>query len=203
MILSGVMMLRHLGEFEAADLIDRAVMYTLAEGKARTRDVVGDVGAAGTSAYTETVLSNFGKALPEGFVKPRAFKPIQMPKFSSDMGQVTAKDRQTVGLDVFVETRSTPAELGAQLEKLVDGLPIKLKMVSNRGTQVYPVTGGTPDTVDQYRCRFMLTQPSDRVADETVHQLLSRVSSVYRWMHVEKLQTFDGQPGFTKAQGED
>ncbi len=33
--------------------------------------------------------------------------------------------------------------------------------------------------------------------------LLSKVGSQFHWMHVEKLQEFDGQPGFTKAQGED
>jgi isocitrate dehydrogenase len=32
--------------------------------------------------------------------------------------------------------------------------------------------------------------------------LLSRIGAVHRWMHVEKLQEFEGVAGFTKAQGE-
>ena len=32
---------------------------------------------------------------------------------------------------------------------------------------------------------------------------LLRVSSVVRWAHLEKLQEFDGAPGYTKSQGED
>jgi isocitrate dehydrogenase len=33
--------------------------------------------------------------------------------------------------------------------------------------------------------------------------LLGRIAGKYRWVHVEKLQEFDGHPGYTKAQGED
>jgi len=35
-----------------------------------------------------------------------------------------------------------------------------------------------------------------------VHQLLTRISSRHRWMHIEKLQEFDGELGFTRDQGE-
>jgi isocitrate dehydrogenase len=39
--------------------------------------------------------------------------------------------------------------------------------------------------------------------DEDVHQLLVRISSRHTWMHIEKLQEFDGELGFTRDQGED
>jgi isocitrate dehydrogenase (NAD+) len=42
LILSSVMMLRHLGEDEAADRIDRAIEMVLAEGRVRTPDLGGD-----------------------------------------------------------------------------------------------------------------------------------------------------------------
>jgi isocitrate dehydrogenase (NAD+) len=42
LILSAVLMLRHMGEMEAASRIERAVMAMLAEGKVRTRDLGGN-----------------------------------------------------------------------------------------------------------------------------------------------------------------
>ncbi|MGE0882647.1 MAG: isocitrate dehydrogenase (NAD(+)) [Blastocatellales bacterium] len=52
---SGIMMLRHLGEREAADLIERAMILTLAEHNVRTRDLGG---TASTTEYTEAIVTS-------------------------------------------------------------------------------------------------------------------------------------------------
>jgi isocitrate dehydrogenase (NAD+) len=52
---TAIMMLRHLGERSAADLIARAMIHTLAEKKVRTRDLGG---TASTTEYTETVVAS-------------------------------------------------------------------------------------------------------------------------------------------------
>ncbi|HEX5083386.1 MAG TPA: isocitrate dehydrogenase (NAD(+)) [Blastocatellia bacterium] len=52
---SAIMMLRHLNEREAADLIERAMIHTLAVKKARTRDLGG---TASTTEYTEAVVAS-------------------------------------------------------------------------------------------------------------------------------------------------
>jgi isocitrate dehydrogenase len=59
------------------------------------------------------------------------------------------------------------------------------------------------DCVDHYRCRLLLRSTEASASDPEILDLLSRVGSAFRWVHVEKLQEFDGEPGFTKAQGED
>ena len=41
------------------------------------------------------------------------------------------------------------------------------------------------------------------VADAAIFALLPKLAAVAKWAHIEKLQEFDGQPSFTKAQGED
>ena len=53
-ILSGVLMLRHIGENAAADRIDAALTKVLAEKKHVTRDLGGD---AGTKRFTEAIIS--------------------------------------------------------------------------------------------------------------------------------------------------
>ncbi|QGU95610.1 NAD-dependent isocitrate dehydrogenase [Clostridium bovifaecis] len=54
-ILTGVMMLRHLGEFEAAERIDNALARVLSEGKAVTSDLGGNTK---TTEFAEEIIKN-------------------------------------------------------------------------------------------------------------------------------------------------
>ena len=59
MMLSGVMMLRHLGETEAADRLENAVAGVIAEGKSVTYDMKptrDDPSAVGTSQVADAVI---------------------------------------------------------------------------------------------------------------------------------------------------
>jgi isocitrate dehydrogenase len=200
-ILSGVMMLRHLGEFEAAAKIENSVLYTWEDGRARTRDVVGEVGAASTSAFTEAIINNFGKK--PSTVPLRDHKPLKMPVLSGKIDPVQVKQRRVVGLDLFVESALQPEALGPSMEKLGEGTALKLKMISNRGTRVYPSTGTITDCVDQYRCRFVARAQGADLSDAEIMKLVTQVMPNHKWVHLEKLQEFDGAMAYTKAQGED
>lgn len=60
MMLSGVMMLRHLGERDAADSLERAISAVIAEGKVVTHDLQGsanDRAAAGTQEVADAVIA--------------------------------------------------------------------------------------------------------------------------------------------------
>ena len=201
MILSGVMMLRHIGEFGAASAIEHAIMVTLEDGTAMTRDVVGDELAAGTTAYTDAIIANLGRESAAWSV--REYRPIVLPRVTSSPVDVTVAERRVVGADVFVESGAEALELGPSLERLSEGSALKLKMISSRGTKVYPSMGAITDSVDHWRCRFVAREGVDDIDDEDVLDLIRRVASEHRWMHIEKLQEFDGEPVFTKAQGED
>jgi isocitrate dehydrogenase len=199
-ILSAVMMLRHLGEFEAAARIEQAVLVTLESG-VLTRDVAGDAGAASTSAYTDAVIANLGRQSANWRV--RAHQPIRLPQVPQAPDLVRPSARRVVGLDIFVESALSPEELGRSLEDLAATTGLRLKMVSNRGTKVYPAVGAMTDCVDHWRCRFVARDALADVGDAEAFDLLRRVAARHRWMHVEKLSEFDGQPGYTRAQGED
>lgn len=198
-ILSAVMMLRHLGEFDAAATIENAVMVTWEEGKFRTRDVVGDELACSTTEYTDAVISNFGKASAAYAI--RDVKPITLPTFSAERDIVKVSSRRVAGVDIFVETALGPIDLGTTIERLTAGSAATLKMISNRGTRVYPPTGTITDCTDQYRCRFMKAEGN--LTDAEILDLMSKIATEIRWAHIEKLQEFDGAAGWTKAQGED
>ncbi len=63
MMLSGVLMLRHLGERDAADRLERAIADTIAEGKDVTYDLKperDDPTAVGTSEMTDAIVRRLG-----------------------------------------------------------------------------------------------------------------------------------------------
>jgi isocitrate dehydrogenase (NAD+) len=57
LILSGVLMLRHLGEQEAAERVETALREVIAEGKRTTYDLGGD---AGTRAFADAIIERLG-----------------------------------------------------------------------------------------------------------------------------------------------
>ncbi|MEM8835699.1 MAG: NADP-dependent isocitrate dehydrogenase [Planctomycetota bacterium] len=201
MLLSGVMMLRHLGHFEQAQQIELAIMYTLEHGQKLTVDLVGDVNPASTDEYTDEVINNLGKA-PHNW-QPRAYKPLHIPPSEPGTGVVAVKERREMGFDLFIEEDCTPEEIGGSLDALVEGSPVRLKMISNRGTQVYPATADQrTDCVDHWRCRFVLRDENATLSDGHIIDTLNRVGPKHRWMHIEKLEIIDGAAAYSKAQGE-
>ena len=198
-LLSGTMMLRHLDEFAAAQAIENALMVTLEE-RVYTRDV-SPSGSVSTTAFTDHIIQNLGKRSARWHTRDHT--PLQVKPLDVARDYVRPKARRTVGADVFVESPLAPEQLGKSLESLAEGSALRLKMISNRGTMVYPTTGGMTDCVDHWRCRFVLRDGASRLDDKSLLDLVNRVSAMYRWMHVEKLEEFDGEAGYTRAQGED
>ena len=199
-VLSAVMMLRHLGELEAAQRVEDAITTTLEQG-IYTRDVRVE-GSVTTSAYTDAVIGNLGQR-PQQAAPARQHRPLQLPEIAAKPDYVHAAKRRTVGADIFVESPDTPEALGRSLEALAESTQLRLKMISNRGTKVYPAAGAITDCVDHWRCRFVLRDQESELSDEVLIDLLHRVKSRHRWMHIEKLSEFDGALGYTRAQGED
>ncbi len=200
-ILTGVLMLRHIGQLEAAQKIEHAVLATLEEGKVKTGDVVGYDKCTSTSAYTDEIIKNLGKRSAKFQV--RDYKPIRLPELPAGPGFVKARSVRIAGFDYFCQSFLLPDRLGPTVERAIEGSPVKLKMISNRGTKVYPSAGAITDCNDQYRCRLMARDPGADLSDSDIIDVLQRLGSTVRWMHLEKLQEIDGEAGFTKAQGED
>jgi isocitrate dehydrogenase len=73
-------------------------------------------------------------------------------------------------------------------------------MITNRGAIVFPSSGRRVSLVDHYRCRFVLRDGVTRLGDEEILSLLAALSHSHRWMHVEKLQEFDGEAAYSKSQ---
>jgi isocitrate dehydrogenase len=146
------------------------------------------------------VIANLGKGVP---TRPhREYRPLKVPPRTVEVQSVTVSARRVVGVDVFVESTLMPADLGERLEADSHESQLRLLMISNRGTLVYPGNGAPVGLVDHYRCRFVGRDPAAEVGDDAILELLRRVGSNHRWMHIEKLQQFEGSDAFSKSQGQ-
>lgn len=198
-LLSGVMMLRYLNEFEAASAVENALLVTLEAG-IRTRDIAGDQGAVSTTAFTDAVISNLGRK--SSFWPERTYKSLKMPHVSRQPNLVKAEGK-VIGLDVFIESSLQADELGKSVEALVADTPVELRTISNRGVKVYPVGDTQPDVVDHWSCRLILRNPNETLTNTQVCTILEKIGAKHRWMHIEMLNVYNGNNAFSKAQGED
>jgi isocitrate dehydrogenase len=195
MLLSGMMMLRFLNEFKAADIIEEALFYTLQEGKVMPRDVVGEEKGCKTSAFGNAVIENMGKKCDAW--TGRDYKSLNRDVMKTLKAPVVPSEK-LVGVDIFIESSGDIKAFGDDLSTKAQKVGFTLKVVACRGSQVYPSTGTTPQLVPHLQCRFM---KNGDMSDEDVMVLLNHLSP-YRWMHIEKLRTFDEKMGFSKFQGE-
>ncbi len=196
MILSAVLMLRHLGLLDEAAAVENAVMTTLADG-IHTRDVRED-DSVSTTAYTDAIIGNLGRSVPEWQARP--VKRIVMPTPDPSPALVHPERIELVGVDVFFQTLEAPAVVGERARDLAQGMALELKMVECRGTQVWPATGAELDPTDVMRARYITRD--DALDDSAILDLLARFGEHFTWVHIEKLRTFDGENSFSRAQGE-
>ncbi|MFN0148548.1 MAG: NADP-dependent isocitrate dehydrogenase [Dehalococcoidia bacterium] len=201
LFLGAVMMLVHIGQADIATRAHNAWLSAIEDG-IHTYDIYDATASTrkvGTKEFARAVIERLGKApqtlqpalYADGarFVPP-ALKPRPQAK------------KATVGIDVFVHAAGTTADaLAARLQPCqADGLA--LTMVSNRGVKVWP--GGIPETfcTDHWRCRF-LVQGQEATDHRAIVALLDRVAGAgLDFIKTEHLCTFDGEPGYSKGQGE-
>jgi NAD-dependent isocitrate dehydrogenase len=191
LLLSSFQMLQHLGLHITKTRIEKALIQTLKDG-IKTGDLGGK---SNTKEFTKAIISNIDPAVDNEFNNPT---PVRIT--SSLLKTYKEVEEYCHGVDVFVEN---PIGIPNMPEK-VDHL--KLKMISNRGTKVYP--GDIPKIwlVDHHRCRYVATDENGKylnIGDEEIFNLIREISFAgIKWMHIEKLQLFDGELGYSKAQGE-
>jgi len=95
-----------------------------------------------------------------------------------------------------------PQELAALVAKQAgDGL--KLEMIDNRGTMVWPAGLAAAETfcTDSFRCRFVSDNgPADK---DKMWALLKRISDAgVDIVMTSSLRTYDGVAGYSLAQGQ-
>jgi len=208
LILSSVMMLRHLGEEAAASLVENAVYVTLEDGKAVTVDVARQAGdveeSASTTGYTDAIIGNLGRKPAMDYRRARVERSGPPPTTPSrwSYGPNVGETRSTlVGVDIYLESDETPEALGLGLSALAEP-EFQLQLISSRGTVVWPAGSANADPVGWWRSRFMPLDDATDIDDQAITRLLDRIALAYRWVSVEKLRRYGTEEGFTRAQGQ-
>lgn len=193
LLLAAVHLLRQLGEGDAAEAVEHAVVLTLDQG-IRTPDVPGRGTPVGTAVFADAVISNLGRKLP-GW-RSRARQPVRLP--ARVLRPEPEAGLRLVGVDVLVEAGTVPEVLAARLARATDGTRLHLAALLDRGAP-YPSPGREPEPGGCLRARFLLRDPADPMPDADVLLLLARVAEQARWVHAEKLAELDGEPAYTPA----
>jgi hypothetical protein len=93
-----------------------------------------------------------------------------------------------VGADVYLwskEVPDVPKQIG----------PFVLKVISNRGTRVYPPPAPDLEFIDWWRCRYR----ADReVSHADVQALLETLSQKHVWTQAQKLFELDGVNAYSE-----
>jgi len=164
-------------------MIQDAVVATLSSG-IKTRDLGG---SASTSEFTDAIIERLHTN------HSLEITPVSRAVSSFHAPDVIDEEWVLHGADVFVEHRGLPP-----MPESIG--PFTLRLLSNRGTKVWP--GPLPDIllVDHFRCRYI---SDDSITREDVLGLLNNITAQgFQWCHVELLNMAAGQARYSKAQGE-
>ncbi|MGB0766966.1 MAG: NADP-dependent isocitrate dehydrogenase [Phycisphaeraceae bacterium] len=203
LLLAAVQMLQHLGHGEVAQTIHNAWLCAIEDGM-HTADVFQDGVSAdklGTQAFAKAVIDRLGKT------------PSRLAPAKAQTQRVTAPSveppkpmaKEMIGTDVFLHwdrSDRDPDVLANYLTTFVTP-HFKLKMITNRGTKVWP--HGAPETfcTDHWRCRFVPTEQNMPMTQAKLIALLTLLEEAkIDVIKTENLYTFDGKTAYSLGQGE-
>ena len=201
LINGAIMMLVHLNKTDIATKLENAWLKTIEDG-IHTGDIYKEgvsTKRVGTAEFSDAVIARMGEL-------PTKFKPASYVKREGDIKKIKISptipaEKTLVGVDVFVDWGTTnPTLVCETIEKLATD-KLKLKMITNRGLKVYPNPMPASYCVDHWRCRYYATEGTATGAD--VAKLLMLLSDAkIDFIKTEHLYNFDGERGYTLAQGE-
>lgn len=209
LILSGLMMLRHIGLTGPAATVQNALFAALESG-ARTGDF-GDAGkpALGTRDFAKAIMDRLGekpRTVPAsvGDGERPTFKKPERPAHQQVIRTFTNVVTHPVGCDVYLDTPLSPIAVADEMMRACEDTPFRLTLISNRGTQVWPTGSIYTECVDYYRVRFEMRE-GFRAGDfgqSRCIALLDKIAEKFTVCSYELLRVFDGVRGYSLAQGQ-
>lgn len=205
LLMSGVMLLRHLDMGAEAAMIENALLKTLEDG-IHTIDVAGNKGHhVTTNQFAESIMQRLGDI-------PTTSKPVLGASLSTGQEKRTQPvkntlmqsspipSRELAGVDLFVEYDGQPADLGTILQGL-ENEQLQLVTISNRGTQVWPTASVFTNCINQYRARFEKKSLEELSASDVL-QFCLKVQQQIRICSIEMLLNINGAKAYSLAQGQ-
>jgi isocitrate dehydrogenase len=204
LLLSGLAMLRHLGFYENAALIENALLFTLEQG-VHTGDF-GDKSkpAVNTTEFAQAIINNFGRVPQQGMkpVLPNQEVTTAVCHLDRNAMMVSHEpnDEKIVGVDMFIESLEQPNRIAEKCQHH-GGIKFKLINISNRGTQVWPTGSKYTNLVNQYNLRFEALD-EHALTQQDIIGLYVSLSADYKICSLEVLNMWGGKKAYSLAQGQ-
>ncbi len=209
LVLGAIQMLVHIGQGDVGAKVHNAWLKTIEDG-IHTGDIYRskeDGGVSkekvGTADFSAAVIERLGQTPSTLKTVDYSSAPpggIKLPELKSQPERTKVR----VGVDIGINWGGTADELaGLMSDCLLPEHNLKLQMISNRGTKVWP--DGKPGTfcADNWRLRFMAENDKEEVKTSQVLALMNNMNEAgFNFTKSVMLHNFDGEPGFTVAQGE-
>jgi isocitrate dehydrogenase len=205
LFLGAIQMLVHIGQVDVAERAHNAWLKTIEDG-VHTYDIFKEgvsTQKVGTREFAEAVVARLGQ-------RPEKLKAVSYQVPAVEVSQAEKKPlykptvpgvKTTMGVDVFVHKLGCTPEWLAEQVQAIETPQLKLQLISNRGQGVWP--NGMPETfcTDHWRCRFLNPSGSPIQHSDIVTLLDNFQKAGLDFIKTENLCAFDGEKGWSAAQG--
>lgn len=204
---AAVQMLVHINQPEVASTIENAWLKTIEDG-IHTGDIYSKEYSkqkVGTQEFATAVIERLGQQ-PSHF-KPALYKSGAYTKIEcyGAPTPITSK-KELIGIDIFIDNPSDiPAqELAEKLKNLSNTL--ELVVITSRGLKIWPNSSIETPYLRHCCCRFQSSQTIKDLHTVAHTDLIALLKAVDQLgldvIKTENLYLFDGQLGFSLAQGQ-
>lgn len=204
---AAIQMLIHINQPKTATAIENAWLKTIEDG-IHTADIYApnlSQQKVGTNAFAQAVIDRLGQEpthFPKVYYEPGSYAKIQCYG-----GKPAVRSKKLlVGADVFIDNSDDiPAEELAKQFLAFDNT-LKLVVITSRGLKIWPNSTIEEPYLRYCCCRFQSARTLDQLTPITQADVI-KLYNKFNNLNVEvtkiaNLYTYDGQLGFTLAQGQ-
>lgn len=200
LLLGSLMMLVHIGQNDVAARVHNAWLKTIEDG-IHTGDIFREGVSkqrVGTDEFCQAVIDRMGQTpsvLPVKDYGEGKSGGLELPP----VREFKPQKKELVGCDIFIDWMGDPNKLGDMCSKIGTG-NFNLEIISNRGMKVWP--DGAKETFcgDHWRLRYM--SKGGMVHSHILDLVDQFIAQEFDVIKIENLYSFDGENGFTQAQGQ-
>lgn len=207
LLMSGIMMLRHVGLVDIAHVIENALLYTLEKGY-HTADVKHPNGTClGTRDFARKVVEHIGQVPSQPVPYHKVGKRLQplptapRPEQNKMLTTPFQGTSEVGGADFFIESMEQPEAVARIFEQAI-GDKLEITTISNRGTQVYPSRSVFTECINQYRVRLERKPGIHRISSMELFTISVLLAQLIKICSVELLMVYDGKKSYSLAQGQ-
>lgn len=207
MLNGAIQMLIHINQPEVATKIENAWKKTLEDG-VHTADIYTKEHSkqkVNTEEFADAVIERLGQ-VPTHF-EPANYKPGKYAKIECYGGREKVKTKKTlVGVDLFIDN---PNDIDAEsLAKKLSPLSDKLELIvlTSRGLKIWPNSTIDAPYLRHVCCRFQSAKDISALTEISANDIIALMQKAHdaglEVIKTENLYTFDGELGYTLAQGQ-